>query len=67
MTQEKIDKVKAVAMEYDNPEKGNASRILAKNKIYIDKVGIEWTIDEVRKMKDRLFFFGFDPLYDKTP
>jgi hypothetical protein len=64
MTKEKLQKIKEVALDYSAPEKGNASRILAKHGVYIDIAGIEWTKAELEMFKDeeRDYMFGFDPL-----
>jgi len=64
MTNETIEKLKKVALEYRAPEKGNASRILAKRGVYIDIAGIEWTKEELENFKEEklLFLFGFNPL-----
>lgn len=61
---ENTEKIKAVAKDFNAPEKENASRILAKRGIYIDKAGIEWTDFAIKKFdeKKRKYLFGFDPL-----
>lgn len=63
MTQETIEKVKKVALDYQNPEKTNASRILSKHGVFIDIAGIQWGFKELEKFdyKKRLYLFGFDP------
>lgn len=64
MTQDTIEKVKRVACDYHNPEKTNASRILAKKGIFIDIAGIEWKPSQLVVFgKEKCeFLFGFDPI-----
>lgn len=52
------------AKEYWNPEKGNASRMLAREGEYIDRAGLEWSQGELERMRKdkRTYLFGFDPL-----
>lgn len=63
MTQETIEKVKNVALDYQNKEKGNASRILAKQGIFVDIAGIEWEREKLETFTEKklLFLFGFNP------
>lgn len=52
-------------MDYKNPEKQNASRILAKNGIYVDTAGVTWEKESLERLnvEQRHYLFGFDPLY----
>lgn len=64
MDHSKIEKLRKVAMSYGSPEKGNASRILAKQGVYIDIAGIEWEKKHLVYFGEKklLFMFGFNPL-----
>lgn len=64
MKVETIEKVKNIATDYFNPEKSNASRILAKKGVYIDIAGIEWKREKLETFTEKklLFLFGFNPL-----
>ena len=64
MKTDKINKIRKVALDYNAPEKGNASRILAKQGVYIDIAGIEWTKDRLERFSQekRKFLFVFEPV-----
>jgi len=64
MNQSTVDTLKRIALNYINPEKGNASRILAKRGMFIDIAGIEWPMYKLEGFEEsrRKYLFGFDPL-----
>lgn len=64
MTNETIIKIMAIAKDFTAREQGNAIRILAKQGIFIDIAGIDWSRKQLDMMKQekRIYLFGFDPL-----
>ncbi len=54
---ETLEKVKKVALSYGSPEKGNASRILARSGVYIDIAGIEWKKESLEKFDEEKLVF----------